>query len=66
MPIQTDQYTPSDNAHTHLDSAHPITLWGLEKDTVLFPYPNSESDYNTSHFLHLHIAPQSEKDIRYN
>ncbi len=35
---QTDQPTPSDNAHTHRDSARPITLSGLEKDTALFPY----------------------------
>ncbi|HEK0648548.1 TPA: hypothetical protein SMP57_001002 [Proteus mirabilis] len=36
-PTQTDQYTPSDNTHTHMDSAHPITLSGLGKDTTLSP-----------------------------
>ncbi len=36
---QTDQYTPSDNAHTHMDSARPLALLGHRagSDTVLLP-----------------------------
>ena len=56
---QTDQPTPSDNAHTHRDSAHPITLWGLEKDTVLSPYHNNESDYKATFFIF--ILPRKAK-----
>ncbi len=59
MPIQTDQYTPSDNAHTHTDSAHPIALLGLGKDTVLSPYNNSESDYKATLFIF--ILPRKTK-----
>ncbi len=58
-PTQTDQPTPSDNAHTHRDSAHPITLWGLEKDTVLSPYHNSESNYKATFFIF--ILPRKAK-----
>ncbi len=59
MPTQTDLSTPSDNAHTHRDSPHPITLWGLGKDTALFPYHNSESDYKATFFIF--ILPRKTK-----
>ncbi len=58
-PTQTDQPNPSDNAHTHMDSAHPITLLDQEKDTALSPYHNSESDYKATFFIF--ILPRKAK-----
>ncbi len=56
---QTDQPNPSDNAHTHMDSAHPITLSSLGKNTALSPYHNSESDYKATFFIF--ILPRKAK-----
>ena len=49
-----------------MDSTHPIALSDLVKYTAHCSYPSTESDYNTSPFHGLHIAPQNENGIRYN
>ena len=42
-----------------MDSAHPIALWGLGKNTAQSPYHNSESNYKATFFIF--ILPRKTK-----